>query len=176
MFMEITLDQLLASRDERYLRQQHLLQEYADRTLVSLTVIMPGKVKRNSLSLVVAQAATEAIREAFGEKRICHSEERDLPTGYEAFYIVDCEERHAKEIVCEIEERHPLGRLFDMDVIRHDGTPYPRTEVGLPQRRCLLCDNEARYCMRNHSHSQEEISAEIKRLVENYQKEQEQGN
>ena len=54
--------------------------------------------------------------------------------------------------------------------------PYSRTEVGLPQRRCLLCDNEARYCMRNHSHSQEEISAEIKRLVENYQKEQEQGN
>ena len=171
MFMEITLDQLLASRDERHLRQMHLLKEYADKTLVSLTVIMPGKVKRNSLSSVVAQSATQAIHEAFEKEQLCYSEERDLPTGYEAFYIVDCEERHAKEIVCGIEERHALGRLFDIDVIKHDGTPYSRTEVGLPQRRCLLCDNEARYCMRNHSHSQEEINAEIKRLVENYQKE-----
>lgn len=169
MFMEITLDQLLHSRDERHLRQQQLLNEAKGKSLVCLTVIMPGKVKRNSLSLTVAHAAVDAIRKSFAPS-ITYSEERDLSTGYEAYFIVDTDEKQAKQTVCSIEEEHLLGRLFDVDVIKQDGVPMSRTELGLPQRRCLLCNNEARYCMRNRTHSQAELQAEIERLVEEYRR------
>ena len=59
--MEITLDQLLASREERASFQKELLKGYPGKTLVCLTVIMPGKVKRNLQSLVVAQAAVIGV-------------------------------------------------------------------------------------------------------------------
>lgn len=165
MFMEITLDQLLASRDERHSRQMQLLREYPEKTLVCLTVIMPGKVKRNSLSLTVGEAAASALNDVFADSGICHTEVHDLPTGYEAMFVVGTDAATSKMMTCRLEEEHTLGRLFDVDVINADGTPMSRTDVGMPPRRCLLCEHEARYCMRNKTHTQEELMAEIERLV-----------
>lgn len=165
--MEITLDKLLASRDERHCLQLELLQQHPTCTLVCLTVIMPGRIKRNQLSLTVAQAATDALLTQFSTKR----DElliRDQDTGYEAYLLTRLPVGEAKRITSAIEEQHPLGRLFDIDVINRDGTPVSRETIGLPQRRCLLCDQSARYCMRNHTHTQEEIALRIRQLVDDY--------
>lgn len=165
--MGVTLDQLLASRENRWAKQQALLQENPLTTLVCLTVIMPGSVKRNSQSLIVARAALEAVRTAFGE-RLLQMEELDLETGYEAYLLVSLSIPEAKAIACNVEEQHPLGRLFDVDVIQKDGAPASRKTIGRVPRRCLLCDRDARYCMRDHSHTQEEIHKRIDQLVADY--------
>ena len=165
--MEITLDLLLASRDRRVAMQQKLRETYPNLTLVCLTVIMPGSVKRNRLSLAVARAATEAIRVEFADS-ITQMEERDLETGFEAYVLVSLPTLETKQIACRIEENHPLGRLFDIDVIAPDGTPLSRASVGAQPRRCLLCNNEARFCMRNHTHTPEQIQAHIAEIVEAY--------
>ena len=156
--MNITLDRLLASRDARKAMQEKLLGMYSESTLVCLTVVMPGSVKRNDLSL----------RQAFHAETE-HFMERDLETGFEAYALVKVEEVEAKRRVCDIEDIHPLGRLFDLDVIsRKTGTPISRSDVGRKGRTCLLCHQEARYCMRNKTHSQQELLNEIRRLVAQY--------
>jgi holo-ACP synthase CitX len=165
--MKISLDQLLASRDRRWHRQQELLREHPDETLLCLTVIMPGAVKRNRFSLVVAQAATEAMRVAFADS-ITWMEERDLETGFEAYAFTTHPLLDAKRMACHIEEEHPLGRLFDLDVIDTTGTPVSRSAIGAEPRRCLLCQQEARFCMRNHTHSREELQARIEIIVDEY--------
>ena len=106
--MGVTLDQLLAGRENRWAKQQALLQENPLATLVCLTVIMPGSVKRNSQSLIVARAAVEAVRTAFGE-RLLQMEELDLETGYEAYLLVSLSIPEAKTVACDVEERteHP---------------------------------------------------------------------
>ena len=48
---EITLTELLESRDRRRMRQIELLGEYSGRTLVLLTIVTPGSFQRTSLSL-----------------------------------------------------------------------------------------------------------------------------
>ncbi len=165
--MKISLDQLLASRDRRWHRQQELLREHPDETLLCLTVIMPGAVKRNRFSLVVAQAATEAMRVAFADS-ITWMEERDLETGFEAYAFTTHPLLDAKRMACHIEEEHPLGRLFDLDVIDTTGTPVSRSAIGAEPRCCLLCQQEARFCMRNHTHSREELQARIEKIVDEY--------
>ena len=165
--MKISLDQLLASRDRRWHRQQELLREHPDETLLCLTVIMPGAVKRNRFSLVVAQAATEAMRVAFADS-ITWMEERDLETGFEAYAFTTHPLLDAKRMACHIEEEHPLGRLFDLDVIDTTGTPVSRSAIGAEPRSCLLCQQEARFCMRNHTHSREELQARIEKIVDEY--------
>lgn len=165
--MKISLDQLLASRDRRWHRQQELLQEHPRESLLCLTVVMPGAVKRNQLSLVVAQAATEALRVAFADS-ITWMEERDLETGFEAYALTTLPLLDAKRTACRIEEEHPLGRLFDLDVIDSTGTPVARATIGAEPRRCLLCQQEARFCMRNHTHSREELQARIETIVDEY--------
>ncbi len=165
--MEITLDQLLVSRENRHAKQLALLSDHPALTLVCLTVIMPGSVKRNSHSLIVANAAITAVLERFiGTLSLVTA--RDLVTGYEGYFMTTLSPRDAKLLACEIEDTHPLGRLFDLDVIAADGTPLSRHEVGQPARRCLLCDHEARYCMRNHTHTQEELQRHISEMIDQY--------
>ena len=205
--MPITLDELLASRDARHAMQQKLMAEHSGKTLVCLTVVMPGSVKRNLQSLTVARAAVEAMRKVFGMKseelrtkneerrgkntgELMRSDElipetelltnelktndegclieRDLNTGYEAYLITPMPLLEAKRVAVEIEDTHPLGRLFDIDVIDKQGIPVSRDRVGGQPRRCLVCDHEARYCMRMRWHTQEEIWARIKQMTDDY--------
>lgn len=163
----ITLDQLLASRDARHAMQMRLLQQHPRHTVICLTVVMPGSVKRNRQSLLVAHAAVEALRQEF-QPLPGHLIEQDLPTGYEAYLITSCDKREAKRRTCKIEDTHPLGRLFDIDVLAEDGTPIARQSIGCQPRKCLICDNEARYCMRNHTHSQEELWQHIDQMIDHY--------
>ena len=165
--MEITLDQLLASREERASFQKELLKSYPGKTLVCLTVIMPGKVKHNLQSLIVAQAALTALVSAFGDSML-KLVVRDRQTGYEAYLETTLSHGEAKRKTCSIEDTHPLGRLFDLDVIDADGVPISRETIGLNPRKCLICDNEARYCMRNRTHTLSELSARIDEMIEAY--------
>ena len=183
--MPITLDELLASRDARHAMQQKLMAEHSGKTLVCLTVVMPGSVKRNQQSLTVARAAVKAMRKAYNisddllpetelltnelkiETRECLVE-RDLNTGYEAYLITPLPLLEAKRGAVDIEDTHPLGRLFDIDVIDAQGIPVSRDRVGGQPRRCLVCDHEARYCMRMRWHTQEEIWARIKQMTDDY--------
>lgn len=199
----VTLNELLASRDSRHAMQQKLLAEHSGKTLVCLTVVMPGSVKRNQQSLIVAHAAVEQMIGSYelgvrsdelgvrsyelgvrndelgvrsDELGIRSDElgvrfggcliERDLETGYEAYLITDLPLLEAKRIAVQIEDTHPLGRLFDIDIIDKDGVPVSRDRVGSHPRRCLVCDREARYCMRMRWHTQEEIWERINAMVD----------
>ena len=163
--MEITLEQLLGARDDRFARQLSLTQAWPDRTLVCLTVVLPGSVKRDARSLKVAEAAVEAVREMFDP---VYKELYDLETGYEGYFIVDGALLDVKKACCEIENEHPYGRLMDLDVLERVGdtvVPVGRERVGEQPRRCLLCDRPARECMRAHTHTQEEIFQTIDRIL-----------
>ena len=166
--MDITLEELLLSRDNRQQTQRNLLREYKGKTLLCLTVIMPGKEKRNEKSLFVAKCAMECIEKTFASS-IVYIQKKDLQTGFEAYYIINKVALELKKEVCLIEEEHPLGRLFDIDVINSEGLPITRQEVGFAPRKCLICDNESRFCMRNFTHTQEELKNRINEMITNYQ-------
>lgn len=165
--MEITLDKLLASRDRRVEMQRKLREKHPNLTLVCLTVIMPGNVKRNLSSLIASQAAINSLLNRF-EDNIVDVLARDLDTGYEAYVVTNISQHDAKLIACEIEDTHPLGRLFDVDVLDVNGIPMKREAVGFAPRRCLMCDNEARYCMRNRTHTPQELNTKIQKMVDAY--------
>lgn len=46
--------------------------------------------------------------------------------------------------------------------------PIGRDDLGLEPRRCLLCGNEVRHCMRAKTHTTEELLAKIDQMVDNY--------
>lgn len=161
----ITLQELLDSRDRRAARQGELLSQFPGRVLLCLTVQLPGPEKRNALSLCVARAGVEAVEKSFNP---VFKETNDLETGFEGFYVVDGQPLEVKKAAAELEDTHPLGRLMDLDVIGPEG-PVGRAHIGLPERRCLLCDKPARYCIRARSHTQQELMAKINELVSKYE-------
>ena len=161
----ITLQELLDSRDRRARRQGELLSQFPGRALLCLTVQLPGPEKRNALSLKIARAGVEALEKRFNP---VFRETNDLETGFEGFFIVDGQPLEVKRAAAELEDTHPLGRLMDLDVIGPEG-PIGRADIGLQERRCLICEKPARYCMRAGSHTHEELMAKIKQLVSSYE-------
>ena len=167
--------------------------------MICFTVMLPGPVKRDWRSLTIADAGLIAISQAFAghlslpqkkiirtgpsrempgtasEGPIMYKEERDLETGFEAYFVVDMRPLEVKRLCCSIEDEHPLGRLMDIDVVCHFDRsgeislkPLSREDIGLAARHCLLCDKPARECMRAHRHSPEEIQDTIDRMVQDY--------
>jgi Phosphoribosyl-dephospho-CoA transferase (holo-ACP synthetase) len=73
-----------------------------------------------------------------------------------------------------LEQQHPLGRLFDLDVLQADGRSLSRREFDLPPRRCLICDELAAACGRSRRHSSEELQVRIHQILHTYLSTQEQ--
>ena len=161
--MEITLEQLLEARDRRSEKQLALVNEWPDRTLVCMTVVLPGPVKRDARSLKVAEAGVKAVREVFSPVR---QELFDRETGFEGFFVVDGALLDVKKACCEI--GHPYGRLLDLDVLEKVGervVPVERERVGETPRKCLVCGRPARECMRAHAHLFDDIVKAIDKIV-----------
>lgn len=163
--MAITLEQLLESRDNRRAMQLSLIEQNPGKTLVVLTVNIPGNIKRTEESLIIGNEGVEILRDRFGVEPTAV---RDLETGFEAFLLTDMSEQDAKKLATGIEEQHPLGRLMDIDVFHHDATPVARPEIGHPARRCLICGEDARVCMRRFAHSQTELHNKIRSIVDEF--------
>ncbi len=162
--VEITLEQLLQSRDERAEFQTKLLEGYR-LPVVSFTVNIPGKVKKCRRSEVIFQAGVEAIRESLAGY-VIYYKLRDRNTGPEGFFVVELTPEVLKEKMMSIEQQHPLGRLMDIDVLKEPGNPLSRTTLGELPRPCLVCGNMAAACTRSRAHPTEALLRAIDRLIE----------
>lgn len=157
----------MQSRDTRAAFQQRLISSY-NCPLISFTVNYPGNVKTGDTPRAVFDAGVAAIRERFAGS-VAYYKLRDYPTGYEGFFVTDLfPPGNVKKITCEIESRHPLGRLFDMDVLDDSGHIITREEINEPTRTCLLCDMPAAACVRNRTHGVTELLNKIEGMVKGY--------
>ncbi|MGM9815789.1 MAG: citrate lyase holo-[acyl-carrier protein] synthase [Lepagella sp.] len=162
-----TLMDMLRSRDRRQERQEHHFRATPGATLLVATVVAPGEYKLTPDTAIVAEAMIASIREKY-EGEILSLEHQEYVSGHEVWVTLSIEEMEAKRRAVEIEEEHLLGRLFDIDVILPEIRPISRQEIGMPQRRCIICDNEARLCMRMKLHTPGEIQEHIKALIRRY--------
>ncbi|MBR5390791.1 MAG: citrate lyase holo-[Clostridia bacterium] len=166
--VEITLEELLQSRDDRAAFQTILLNGYHT-PLVSFTVNMPGKIKRDRRSKTVFDAGVLAIREALAGQ-IVYYKLLDKITGPEGYFAVDMEPLILKEKTAAIETGHPLGRLMDIDVLSAPGVQVSRAHLGQPPRKCLVCGQPAAACARSRAHPPEQLLAAIDGLLIEWEK------
>ncbi|MDD7202562.1 MAG: citrate lyase holo-[acyl-carrier protein] synthase [Spirochaetales bacterium] len=73
-----------------------------------------------------------------------------------------------KRVLVEFELRHPVGRWVDLDVRTSDLSAVSRTQLGLAERRCIICDRPAKECARSRRHPVEELYQVTMRALEAY--------
>ena len=164
----VALDDILAARDARVARQQAMLAQGG--VLLSLTLVAPGAVKRSPLLDAIFAAALAALRPLVDDARARIEAVDD--SGHHALYLLDGEAREWKMRVIALENRAPLSRLWDIDIIGGDGVAVSRRDLGLPPRRCLLCDDDAKTCARERRHSIAALQADIARRYRLHQQAQ----
>lgn len=162
----VELAEMLTARERRVFVQKELIHG-RPLSLVSFTLNIPGPVKVLPLVPEAFFDGMEAILSALKGAGFTVQKEKILleKTGLEAFFAVKGKAEDLKNLMIPIEDGSGIGRLFDIDVIRQDGTKVSREELGLPARECLLCRKPAHDCSRNRTHSVEELSKKIASIL-----------
>lgn len=159
---KITLQEMMDCREQRVKQQKELLEKYS-LPMLSFCMNIPGPVK-----------TTEDIRKAFelGKKEIFSVlEEKGIPlyekievhktTGDELLLVFDASASEVKTWMMNIEEKHPLGRLFDIDILDEEGKKISRHGFC----KCLICNCQAQECARTRRHTVEEMQKKIQELM-----------
>ena len=159
--VEITLEQVLLARDRRVLRQRALAARYGG-TLLSFTMNIAGPVKDAPLVRLAFQAGLAALDRDLGKP--VHRELIQAPTGPEALLVYDRPAPWVKERCLLLEERDPVGRLYDLDVLSPEGEKLSRPQ----SRRCLICGGPVTVCSRSRAHGLPAIRARTRDILADF--------
>ncbi|WFN55922.1 citrate lyase holo-[acyl-carrier protein] synthase [Dickeya lacustris] len=156
------LTAVLAAKEQRHARQQALLARYGQ-TVISLTLVTPGPVKDTPLyrqAMIQALSELDDLCRARGWT-VSEQQLHWLATGAEALWVVEKDALSVKAALIAVEEQHPLGRLWDFDVLGPQTGVVSRILLAHGPRRCLLCDEAAHACSRSRRHPLPEVLAAI---------------
>lgn len=156
---------ILDSKERRAEKQSLLIDKY-NKTLISFTLNIPGREKYNKIYRDIHIEGINIIKKRLNTENIdvLYIEEKEYPTGREGYIVVDDKADKLKKISIDIEEGHPLGRIFDIDIFSRKNEQISRSDLGTRARRCLLCDNDARICMREKNHTYKELIENINKI------------
>lgn len=160
MEQEVSLIQMLDARERRVWHQQELLGAYG-KPLVCFTMNIAGPVKDSPLIRRGFARGRQLLERQFlrcGIKPLKIDLSKAV-TGPEVFYVLDAEPLTIKKLTTLVEDASPLGRLFDMDVLRPDGKKVDREELHLEGRKCLICGGPAKVCSSRRVHPVAELQA-----------------
>lgn len=157
---EVSLLEMLDARERRVQHQQALLAQY-HKPLICFTMNIAGPVKASPLIRRGFARGQQLLRQQLFRAGLTplHTDARCEATGCEAFYVLDAAPLTIKKFTTDIEDATPLGRLFDMDVLRPDGVKVDRQELQLEGRRCLICGGPAKVCSSRRVHTVAELQA-----------------
>ncbi|MDO4556333.1 MAG: citrate lyase holo-[acyl-carrier protein] synthase [Lachnospiraceae bacterium] len=163
---EVSLPEMLECRERRAYKQREYIQQYKC-PVISFCMNIPGPVKTTPEIRLAFHDGKMQMINALAEAgySILDSDEIHAVTGDEMIICVDCPKAaYLKDITSKIEETHPLGRLFDMDVIDIDGNKLSRSFF----RKCLLCGRQAQECAASRRHSVEEMQEVISQMLSDF--------
>ena len=162
----VSLVQMLDARERRVQHQQELLARY-HKPLICFTMNICGPVKDSPLIRRGFARGCQLLRQQFLRAKLTplYQDAVREVTGCEAFYVLDADPLTIKKFTTDIEDATPLGRLFDMDVIRPDGLKVDREELNLEGRRCLICGGPAKVCSSRRIHTVAELQEKTTEIL-----------
>lgn len=165
----VSLHEILAAKDQRVSRQSAALSRFGA-PLVSVSIVTPGPVKDTRLArraMSVGQHEFDLIADAESWP-VLFREAMWHQTGPEALYAVEADETSLKRRLVDLENSHPLGRLWDFDVISVRQGGLSRRDLGYPARRCLVCERPSHECGRSRRHPLGDLQKAIAALVDDH--------
>ena len=156
----------LTAKDQRAARQQEWLQRY-QQPIISLTLVTPGPSKNHARYQNVMGVALRTADHWLRKNRwsVIDRAVRFPATGPEALWCVAHPAPEIKAQLATLEQSHPLGRLWDFDVICSQAGPVGRQSLNQHARRCLVCDQPALVCIHSRRHSATELLNAVEKII-----------
>lgn len=170
---KVTLIDMLDCRERRSHLQDKMIREYHC-PVISFCMNIPGPIKTNPqirsaflagknilMNEIKKAACLENTLPVHSENVIEQLVESHEKTGDELLMAVSLSACEIKKITVSIEETHPYGRLFDMDVIDVNGQKLSRPTF----RKCIICGRQAQECARMRRHTIKEMQHKINEIL-----------
>ncbi len=156
------MKEILDAREER----SQLLREFVNKfPVVIIKANLPGLDKNPKLAYFLVDLFRREVGRTLKIHRDAFHEGPDGP-----WWLLEAEggPDEIKTQLVDIEDFHGLGRLIDLDVFDTNLIGLSRRDLGLLSRSCLLCELPAHFCVRNQTHSLEELISKINWMVNDY--------
>ncbi|MGC6176346.1 citrate lyase holo-[acyl-carrier protein] synthase [Lacrimispora sp. 38-1] len=167
----VDLEEMLSFREMKVRIQEELRKKHKGMVTMALAMNIPGPVKTSPDILLAFEEGTKMLEQAVSEAGIRIKERTGVSenAGYMEFYALDSLNPAAvKELAVRLEETHPLGRLWDIDVYDKEGVSISRESLLAPVRKCLICGQDAKGCARNRTHTVEELIREVEHKINDW--------
>lgn len=159
------IDKILDAREKRYNEIVSLYNVYKC-TILCGKINYPGSDKNTRESQNAFSALVKSLEAEF-QSGVTLKKHLTGFDGSSILMVLDMEPGEAKGRAVKIEENHYLGRIFDIDIYI-DGQSIGREDINKMPRRCLICGDNARVCMKLSRHSFEDIIHEANKLIDGY--------
>ena len=164
----VTSGELRAARDQRVLKKWELLTPGGEICLVEFSLNIAGTVKTFPFARAAFREEVRELSDRLSRFSVLKTEVYEKNTGDCAFFLLKSQAIQVKKFLVSVEESHPLGRLFNLDVCGPDGISVKRHDLGLLPRTCLVCGEDAHVCAQKKSHSMELIQWQTAKLFHEF--------
>lgn len=166
--LPVTSGELRAARDRRVLRKWELLTPGEEICLVEFSLNIAGAIKTFPFARAAFREEVRELSDRLSRFSVLKTEVYEKNTGDCAFFLLKSQAIQVKKFLVSVEESHPLGRLFNLDVCGPDGISVKRHDLGLLPRTCLVCGEDAHVCAEKKSHSMELIQWQTAKLFHEF--------
>lgn len=165
----IAMQKMLDAKEKRYYKIKALTEKY-NLPVLSFMLNIPGEDKNFKEAVDFHKKYIEKIKKLLEENeiKILFEDYENLITGMEYIGVLDGDGREIKKLMMEVEEESIGGRLLDLDIYDKDFSQISRSSLGLAERKCIICDDLARTCIKKERHSQDELEKKVREILKNY--------
>ncbi|SKA90402.1 holo-ACP synthase [Caloramator quimbayensis] len=156
---------ILTDREKRYDLICEIIEKYKKPVLCG-KLNYAGENKNNELSQKAFKVLLNLLKDNFKEYMLYEK----ILEGYDGKAVImalNISPINAKKLSISIEDSHPLGRIFDIDIYDLNKVPLSRREFGR-SRPCIICTDDARECIALKKHSFEEVIKKTDKIIINY--------
>lgn len=159
----VLLKDMLECRENR-VKLQTKYRLYFQKPIISFCMNIPGPIKTTTKIQKAFDIGCKEIEETLQATKIkiLDSTRIHRITGDEWILCAEGDATKIKTFMSNIEDLHPLGRLFDIDVIDINGEKLSRTAF----RKCLICNEQAQVCGHFRKHSILELQNKIEDILQ----------
>lgn len=164
----IAMQKMLDAKENRYYKIKALTEKY-NLPVLSFMLNIPGEDKNFEDAVIFHEKLIKKIKNILEKEdiKILWEEYNNLNTGMEYLAVLNGEGKFIKEKMIGLEEESREGRLLDIDIYDRDFSQISRSSLGLSERKCIICDDIARTCIKKERHSLNELEKKVREILKN---------
>lgn len=162
----LAMNRMLDAKEKRYYNIKDLTEKY-EASVLSFMLNIPGEDKNFEEAVSFHKKYVDKIKNLLEENKIkiLFEDYQNLVTGMEYLAVLDGDGCVIKKLMMEVEEESLGGRLLDIDIYDKDFSQISRSSLGLPERKCIICGDTARTCIKEERHKIEELEERVREII-----------